>query len=135
MIYGRISNLQRLSHREITPDITPPGSLTGLFNTTYQRTSINWTWTDPTNDDFSHVMVWLDGVWKANITKGTRNYAANELPADTEHTIGTHTIDACREHKRDLGEPYRSGLPRVLNMSCHFQARSMFRPIRTVTGV
>jgi len=75
------------------PEITPPGSLTGLVNSTYQRRSINWTWTDPTDDDFSHVMIWLDGVWQANVTKGIRNYTANGLPADTGHTLGTHTVD------------------------------------------
>jgi len=75
------------------PDITPPGSLTGLLNTTYLSTSINWTWTGPTDDDFSHVMIWLDGVWQADVPKGIRNYTANGLPADTGHTLGTKTVD------------------------------------------
>ena len=52
------------------PDTTAPRSITGLANNTYLTTSINWTWTDPSDADFSKVMVYLDGTWKQNVTKG-----------------------------------------------------------------
>jgi PKD repeat protein len=75
-----------------TPVIIPPASITSLINTTYQPTSITWTWTDPTSTDFSNVMVYLDGIFKANVTKGVRTYTASSLIPDTEYTIETRTV-------------------------------------------
>ncbi|NYT17217.1 MAG: hypothetical protein GKC06_04315, partial [Methanomicrobiales archaeon] len=75
------------------PDTTPPGSVTNLQNTTYEETGITWTWTDPDDADFAKVMVYLDGVFKANVTSGTENYTADSLTADTSYTIGTQTVD------------------------------------------
>lgn len=75
------------------PD-TPPGSITNLTNTT-QQTSIIWTWTDPVDPDFEKVMVYLDGVFKVNVSKGIQSYLADGtlLPA-TAHEIATQTVDA-----------------------------------------
>ena len=75
------------------PDTTAPRSVTGLTNNTYLMTTINWTWTDPTDADFSKVMVYLDGTWKTNVTKGVQIYSATGLTADTQHTLGTKTVD------------------------------------------
>jgi hypothetical protein len=59
-----------------SPDITPPASITNLQNTTYEQTYINWTWTDSVDADFSKVMVYLDGSFKADVTKGVQCYNA-----------------------------------------------------------
>ena len=64
-----------------------------MANNTYLTTTINWTWTDPTDADFNRVMVYLDGAWKTNVTKGVQLYSANGLTADTQHTIATKTVD------------------------------------------
>ena len=74
-----------------TPPV-PPASITGLDNTTFQQTSITWTWTDPSSKDFSKVKVYLDGVFQTNVTKGIRTYTASSLTPDTVHTIATHTV-------------------------------------------
>ena len=58
------------------PDTTAPRSVTGLVNSTYLPTSITWVWTDPTDTDFDRVMVYLDGTWKTNVTKGVQLYSA-----------------------------------------------------------
>ena len=75
------------------PDTTAPRSVTGLVNSTYLPTSITWVWTDPTDPDFDRVMVYLDGVWRTNVTKGIQLYSATGLAADTQHIIGTRTVD------------------------------------------
>ena len=71
---------------------TPPASITGLNNTTYQPTYITWTWTDPNSTDFSMVMIYLDGVFKSNVKKGVQTYTASSLTPGTQHTFATHTI-------------------------------------------
>ncbi len=76
----------------VTPPVIPPASINNLDNTTFQRTSITWTWTDPSSTDFSKVMVYMDGVFQTNVTKGIRTYTASSLIPDTAHTIATHTV-------------------------------------------
>ena len=76
----------------VTPLVIPPASITGLDNTTFQQTSITWTWTDPSSTDFSKVMVYLDGVFQINVTKGIQTYTALSLNPGTEHTIAIHTV-------------------------------------------
>ena len=75
------------------PDTTAPASVTNLTNTTFAQTSITWTWTDPADSDFEKVMIYLDGVWKQNVTKGVQSWTATGLSPDTEYTIGTKTVD------------------------------------------
>lgn len=75
------------------PDTTPPASVTGLTNSTYAQTFINYTWTDPADADFAKVQVWLDAVAKPDVPKGVRYYNATGLSPGTSHTISTHTMD------------------------------------------
>ena len=74
-------------------DNTPPASITGLHNTTYEETYINWTWTDPVDTDFLHVMIYLNGTFKANVSSGIQFYNATGLNSSTEYQISTHTVD------------------------------------------
>jgi PKD repeat protein len=79
--------------KEITvrvPDTTPPSNITNLTSTT-GTTWINWMWTNPTDYDFSHTMVYLNGTWQANTSDAY--YNATELIANTSYEIGTHTVD------------------------------------------
>ena len=82
--------------------IRQDGTLTGYrsaaecyrsANTTYLPTSITSVWTDPTDTDFNRVMVYLDGAWKTDPTEGVQLYDASGLTADTQHIIGTRTVD------------------------------------------
>ena len=75
------------------PDTTPPASITGLTNVTYEQTYINWTWTDPADADFLHVIVYVDEAFKQNVPKGVQHYNAIGFEPDTEHTIATRTED------------------------------------------
>ncbi|VVB97701.1 Uncharacterised protein [uncultured archaeon] len=74
-------------------DITPPASITSLHNITYAPNHINWTWTDPSNSDFSKAMIYLDGSFQTNVTKGVQYYNATGLTAGSTHTIATRTVD------------------------------------------
>jgi len=74
-------------------DETPPGSVTQLHNLTYASTLVNWSWTEPADPDLARVMVYLDGAFRTNVSKGTCFYAATGLTPNTLYTIGTHTVD------------------------------------------
>ena len=75
------------------PDTTAPRSVTGLTNITYLPTSIAWVSTDPTDQDFDRVIVYLDRAWKTNVTKGSVLYDVFRAATDTRHIIGTRTVD------------------------------------------
>jgi hypothetical protein len=68
----------------------PPGSITNL-RVRNGTTWLNWSWTNPADLDFSHVMVYRDGEWQANVTAGW--YKATGLEPDTEYELGTRTVD------------------------------------------
>ena len=48
-------------------------------------------WTNPEDDDFSHTIVYLDGIWKTNTSDAY--YNATSLNPDTTYEISTHTVD------------------------------------------
>ncbi len=77
----------------LTSDNILPASITNLQNVTYARTYINWTWDDPADIDFSKVMVYLDGTFKENVTKGVQYYNATGLIPGNPYEIGTRTVD------------------------------------------
>jgi len=83
LLFGQVVSAPRV--------VMPPDSVKNLRNITYEQTYINWTWDNPSNFDFSHVMVYIDGVWMTN-TSGNW-YLATGLTPDTEHTISTRTVD------------------------------------------
>ena len=74
-----------------TETTNPPDSITNLHNTTYQQTLITWNWTDPSSDTFDQVFIYLDGVFQANVTKGSGTFTAVNLSPGTMHTLGTRT--------------------------------------------
>jgi len=74
-------------------DVFPPSSISNLQNTTYFSRFINWTWTDPSDSDFSHVMVYLNGVFQTNVSAGVQYYFATGLNPETSYEISTRTVD------------------------------------------
>ncbi len=70
---------------------TPPASVMELNESSVRYTWINWTWINPTDPDFSHVIVYLDGVWRTNVSNNY--YNATGLDSNTSYTISTHTVD------------------------------------------
>ncbi len=74
-------------------DKVPPSSITGLKNVTYAPNYIKWTWNDPSSTDFAKVMIYINGAFETNVTKGVEDYNATGLNVSTSYTIGTHTVD------------------------------------------
>ncbi len=75
------------------PDTTPPASITNLQNTTFAPDHINWTWNDPADADFSKAMIFLNGTFQTNVSKGVQFFSATGLIPDTLYTITTQTVD------------------------------------------
>jgi len=67
---------------EIKEDTTPPASISDLQNTT-GTTWINWTWTNPSDNDFAYTMVYLNGVFKTNTS--SPYYNATNLTANNTY--------------------------------------------------
>lgn len=67
-------------------------NVSNLQNTT-TATSINWTWTDPTDADFNHTMVYLNGTFITNVSAGTQYYLNSSLASSTQYTISLQTVD------------------------------------------
>ncbi len=72
-------------------DHTPPSTVKDLRESSSGTSWIRWTWNNPNDTDFSHVMVYLDGVF----IRSTSNafYNATGLAAGTSHTISIETVD------------------------------------------
>ncbi len=74
-----------------TTDTTPPAPVTNLNLQAKGATFITWNWTNPTNTDFAHVRIFLNGVF-VGTTAGT-TYTALGLLTNTTHTITLNTVD------------------------------------------
>jgi hypothetical protein len=80
---------------------TSPASISDLNETAVGDTWINWTWTNPSDVNFSLVMVYgVDGVLKTNVSgvPGNMSYLNTSsidepFEANTTYTICTHTVD------------------------------------------
>ncbi len=75
-------------------DTQPPESIKDLHNISYAPNYINWTWIDPEDVDFSHVMIYINGSFKTNVTKGVQSYNADNLTPNGSYMIGTRTVDS-----------------------------------------
>ncbi|WP_210409211.1 hypothetical protein, partial [Methanococcoides methylutens] len=76
--FGNINSSWINSSVNTTADITAPSSITGLFGTPGE-TWINWSWSNPSDPDFSHVEVYLDDIFKLNTS--STYYNATHLAA------------------------------------------------------
>ena len=74
-------------------DITPPASVSNLDEVDKGTTWIQWEWTNPSDSDFSHTEVYIDGVFKENVNTPGDSYNADGLSPDTTYEIGTRTVD------------------------------------------
>ncbi|HYN44497.1 MAG TPA: NosD domain-containing protein [Candidatus Limnocylindrales bacterium] len=77
-----------------TVDTIAPSGVIDLYNISYSRTYINWTWTDPSDPDLSMVLIYMNGVFQRNVTNGIQYYNATNLTENTLYTISTRTVDA-----------------------------------------
>jgi PKD repeat protein len=73
-------------------DCTPPDHIEKLAHTE-DCFNITWTWIDPTDTDFDHVMIYQNGTWMHNITAGVETDAWVNLSQTLSYTISTRTVD------------------------------------------
>jgi outer membrane protein assembly factor BamB len=70
----------------------PPASVTALHTVSTGQLRITWVWTDPRTIGFSHVMVYLNGIFQGNVSKGTGTWNVSGLSPATAYTISTRTV-------------------------------------------
>lgn len=72
---------------------SPPDGVSNLVSVSHTAYSITWTWTDPANSDLSHVNMYINGVFKIGILKGTQTYTATGLNPNTKYELSTRAVD------------------------------------------
>ncbi|WP_367344352.1 PGF-pre-PGF domain-containing protein [Methanomethylovorans sp.] len=78
----------------LSADSIPPGSITDLGENGTGSDWIRWAWINPTDADFSHVMVYIDGVFVTNtVDSSVNSYNATGLSEGVVHIIGIRTVD------------------------------------------
>jgi PKD repeat protein len=73
------------------PDITPPGPVLGLNESGAGSNWITWSWTNPSDVDFNHVEIWVNGTFVANTTGNSYNVTG--LSANTTYEVTIVTVD------------------------------------------
>ncbi|ABE51879.1 S8 family serine peptidase [Methanococcoides burtonii] len=71
-------------------DFTPPGNVSNL-NATVGERWITWTWDNPSEGDFSHTEVYLNGSFQENIF--VNSFTALDLIPNTTYVLSTRTVD------------------------------------------
>jgi outer membrane protein assembly factor BamB len=70
----------------------PPECVADLHPATINGREITWAWTDPKVIGFSHVMVFLDGVFQENVSAGTGTWTARGLLPSTPYTLAVRSV-------------------------------------------
>lgn len=78
----------------VMADSSPPDSVTDLMNVSYAENYINWTWADPQNQDFAKVMIYMDGIFRNNVSRGLQYYNDTNLAGGAIYSISTRTVDS-----------------------------------------
>jgi hypothetical protein len=76
-----------------TPDTTPPASITNLTNTSTNCNQLSWTWTNPTDTDFAHTLIYKDNVAQSNAGNTTTTLTWSGLNPSQAYTLSTKTAD------------------------------------------
>ncbi|RMF55578.1 PGF-pre-PGF domain-containing protein [Candidatus Woesearchaeota archaeon] len=77
---------------QANPDTTPPGTVSNLGETSVGTDFIYWAWTNPSDPDFDHVIIYLNDVEMT--TTSSEVYHATGLNSSTTYTIKIHTVDS-----------------------------------------
>ena len=77
----------------ISPDKTPPQSIADLNLQATGSTWLNWTWINPSDLDFNHTEIYLNGTFITNIPAPQNYYNATGLLPDTSYELSTRTVD------------------------------------------
>ena len=86
------SNIESTRNQTIKIDKTLPASILNpqaIAGSSY----INFTWTNPLDPDFNHVMLFINGAFLTNNMAPQNYYNFTGLDTDTVYELGTHTVD------------------------------------------
>jgi hypothetical protein len=97
----------------ISPDNTPPQSITNLSLQSAGPTWLNFTWLNPPDPDFSHVMLYLNGTFITNVSSPRNYYNVTGLVPDTFYELGTHTVDT----SGNINQTWRNATASTLPLS------------------
>ncbi|MDD4778786.1 MAG: peptidoglycan DD-metalloendopeptidase family protein [Fermentimonas sp.] len=86
---GNIAWDNSTSYTALKPGNLPPSSIN--LQSTKGTTWINWTWTNPTDPNFSYFEIYLDGVFQTNAS--AEYFNATDLEPETSYTIGMRDVD------------------------------------------
>ncbi len=93
VIGGRNSGIRTATAERLhvyDPVISP---VTSLTNTTYATDRITWTWNEPEERVYGSVMIYLNGIFQENLTKGSSAFSSINLTPGTSYTLSTRTVD------------------------------------------
>jgi len=74
-------------------DTIPPLAVSNLSVSSAGLTWLNFTWNNPPDPDFSHVMLYLDGSFITNVSAPQNFYNITGLSQNTSYELGTLTVD------------------------------------------
>ncbi len=84
-------NLTWINNTASTANTLPPASITNLSESKTGSSWINWAWTNPTDVDHNYSMVYLNGVFKNNVSGNS--YSATNLLSSNTYEISIKTVD------------------------------------------
>ncbi|MBN1386607.1 hypothetical protein JW968_06580, partial [Candidatus Woesearchaeota archaeon] len=72
---------------------SPPGTITNLHATSIGTSWIRWNWTNPSDADFNHTMIYVNWMWQANLYTPVHSVNITGLLNNTDYTIAILTVD------------------------------------------
>ncbi len=74
-----------------TLNTLPPASITNLSRSGTGSSWINWAWTNPTDIDHNYSMIFINGVFRTNVSGDS--YTATNLQSSRNYEISIRTVD------------------------------------------
>lgn len=93
-------------------DAMPPLSVTEPGLLAAGATWLNFTWNNPPDADFSHVMLYLNGSFITNVYAPQNFYNVTSLSPDTFYELSTHTVDT----SGNINETWVNATARTLSL-------------------
>ncbi len=101
--------------KNIINDTVPPAPISYLQSLRGPN-SISWTWDNPEDKDFNHVIIFIDGKFKANITKPKNFYNLTGVLPGRLYSIGIRTVDLNKNVNDYWVNSSTSSLPKLKDM-------------------
>jgi len=81
------------THFITVQDTTPPAGVTDLNETATGENWIYWGWANPSDDDFNHTEIWINGTFLVNVSAPANSHNVTGLAPNTTYQIQTRTVD------------------------------------------